>query len=60
MDRAFLSATRSLLGALVRSGTYRAVVAPIAVPMLLVQAAATGWCHPHRGAPEPVPDAEHE
>jgi pimeloyl-ACP methyl ester carboxylesterase len=36
MDRAFLSATRSLLWALVRSRTYHDAMASIAVPVLLV------------------------
>src|SRR4051794_7273886 len=36
MDRAFLSATRSLLWALVRSGAYRSAMSSIAVPVLLV------------------------
>jgi pimeloyl-ACP methyl ester carboxylesterase len=36
MDRAFLTATRSLLWALVRSGEYQAAMASIAAPVLLV------------------------
>jgi pimeloyl-ACP methyl ester carboxylesterase len=36
MDRAFLSATRSLLWALVRSGTYREAMCAVRAPVLLV------------------------
>ncbi|WP_214401445.1 alpha/beta fold hydrolase [Pseudonocardia lacus] len=36
MERAFLSATRSLLWALLRSGVYHAAMSSIAVPVLLV------------------------
>jgi pimeloyl-ACP methyl ester carboxylesterase len=36
MDRAFLSATRSLLWALVRSGAYRSAMSSVTAPVLLV------------------------